>query len=355
MKQYDAIIIGFGKGGKKLAAELAGRNWKVAIDARPTVHVGRTLHNGYFPVASGQFGGTCVNVGCIPTKSLIHESEYAEKRFYNDYPNQSKLYAQAVGRKDKLVSFLREKNYENVKNNPNITLYDGTASFLSGDTVKVTSDKEETVLKGKEIFINTGATPVLPAIEGIADSKYVYTSETLLGLDKLPTQLLVIGGGAIGLEFATMYAGFGSQVTLLEAGSRFLSKVDRDIATSMLESLERKGIQVRLNARIQSAYDTAEGITLTYTDSSDGTPYYLKGDALLLATGRKPMIEALNLPKAGVLVNGRELSLSTNNFKPPLHTSGHWEMFEGANSSITCLSTTSASSATSCSATRSEA
>ncbi len=289
MKQYDAIIIGFGKGGKKLAAELAGRNWKVAI-------VERSPH---------MYGGTCVNVGCIPTKSLIHESEYAEKRFYNDYPNQSKLYAQAVGRKNKLVSFLREKNYENVKNNPNITLYDGTASFLSGDTVKVTSDKEETVLKGKEIFINTGATPVLPAIEGIADSKYVYTSETLLGLDKLPAQLLIIGGGAIGLEFATMYAGFGSQVTLLEAGNRFLSKVDRDIAASMLESLERKGIQVRLNARIQSAYDTAEGITLTYTDSSDGTPYYLKGDALLLATGRKPMIEALNLQKAGVLVNGQ--------------------------------------------------
>lgn len=89
MKQYDAIIIGFGKGGKKLAAELAGRNWKVAI-------VERSPH---------MYGGTCVNVGCIPTKSLIHESEYAEKRFYNDYPNQSKLYAQAVGRKNKLVSF----------------------------------------------------------------------------------------------------------------------------------------------------------------------------------------------------------------------------------------------------------
>lgn len=107
MKQYDAIIIGFGKGGKLLAAELAERNWKVAIVER----------------SPQMYGGTCVNVGCIPTKTLIHESEYAEKRYYDDYKNQSKLYALAVARKDKLVSFLREKNYENVKNKPNITLY----------------------------------------------------------------------------------------------------------------------------------------------------------------------------------------------------------------------------------------
>ena len=97
MKQYDAIIIGFGKGGKLLAAELAERNWKVAIVER----------------SPQMYEGTCVNVGCIPTKTLIHESEYAEKRYYDDYKNQSKLYALAVARKDKLVSFLREKNYEN--------------------------------------------------------------------------------------------------------------------------------------------------------------------------------------------------------------------------------------------------
>lgn len=226
MKQYDAIIIGFGKGGKLLAAELAERNWKVAIVER----------------SPQMYGGTCVNVGCIPTKALIHESEYAEKRYYDDYKNQSKLYALAVARKDKLVSFLREKNYENVKNKPNITLYDGTASFLSENTIRIVSGKDETILEGKEIFINTGSTPILPAIDGLKESKYVYTSETLLQSNKLPAHLLVIGGGAVGLEFATMYAGFGSHVTLLEAGNRFLPKVDRDIAASMLEALNRKRI-----------------------------------------------------------------------------------------------------------------
>lgn len=208
MKQYDAIIIGFGKGGKLLAAELSERNWKVAIVER----------------SPQMYGGTCVNVGCIPTKALIHESEYAERRYYDDYKNQSKLYALAVARKDKLVSFLREKNYENVKNKPNITLYDGTASFLSENTIRIISGKDETILEGKEIFINTGSSPILPAIDGLKESKYVYTSETLLQSDKLPAHLLVIGGGAVGLEFATMYAGFGSHVTLLEAGNRFLPK-----------------------------------------------------------------------------------------------------------------------------------
>lgn len=175
MKQYDAIIIGFGKGGKLLAAELAERNWKVAIVER----------------SPQMYGGTCVNVGCIPTKALIHESEYAEKRYYDDYKNQSKLYALAVARKDKLVSFLREKNYENVKNKPNITLYDGTASFLSENTIRIVSGKDETILEGKEIFINTGSTPILPAIDGLKESKYVYTSETLLQSNKLPAHLLV--------------------------------------------------------------------------------------------------------------------------------------------------------------------
>lgn len=170
MKQYDAIIIGFGKGGKLLAAELAERNWKVAIVER----------------SPQMYGGTCVNVGCIPTKALIHESEYAEKRYYDDYKNQSKLYALAVARKDKLVSFLREKNYENVKNKPNITLYDGTASFLSENTIRIVSGKDETILEGKEIFINTGSTPILPAIDGLKESKYVYTSETLLNRTNCP-------------------------------------------------------------------------------------------------------------------------------------------------------------------------
>lgn len=126
MKRYDAIIIGFGKGGKLLAVELANRNWKVAVIER----------------SPDMYGGTCINVGCIPTKTMINESEFAERIYQDDYKKQSKLYSLALRRKDKLVTFLREKNVENLTNNPNITLYDGTASFLCPDTVKVVPSPE---------------------------------------------------------------------------------------------------------------------------------------------------------------------------------------------------------------------
>ena len=252
MKQYDAIIIGFGKGGKLLAAELANRNWKVAIIER----------------SSQMYGGTCVNAGCIPTKTLIHESEQAEWLYRDNYDSQAKFYTSAVSRKNKLVSFLRDKNHEHLKSYPNITLYDGGASFMSNDTVKVAHDKKEILLQGKEIFINTGSTPILPDVEGLNESKHAFTSETLLRQSVLPKHLLILGAGTIGMEFATMYAGFGSRVTLLESGNRFMPKSDRDIAESMLEALKRKGIEVRLNVHALSMYDTANGMTLTYTDNS---------------------------------------------------------------------------------------
>lgn len=291
MKQYDAIILGFGKGGKYLAKELALHNWKVAvIEQSPEM-----------------YGGTCINVGCIPTKTMINESEFAERVYHDDYKNQSKLYSLAMARKDKLVSFLREKNVENLTSNPNITLFDGTASFICQDTVLVTpaseSNKRPFELEAKEIFINTGATPILPDIDGLQGNRYVYTSDTLLQADVLPHHLIIIGSGAIGLEFATMYSGFGSKVTILEAGNRFLPRVDRDIATAMLEGLNRKNIEVRLNASVQSLHETTDGITAVYTDASDGTPYFLEGDALLVATGRKPMIDSLELHKAAIKVN----------------------------------------------------
>lgn len=160
-------------------------------------------------------------------------------------------------------------------------------------------------MQGKEIFINTGSTSIIPAIDGIRDSKRVYTSSTLLDMELLPQHLIIVGGGYIGLEFASMYAEFGSKVTILEGGRFFMPREDRDIANSVREVLERKGIEIRLNARAQSIHDTADGVTLAYTDASDGTPYFIDGDAILLATGRKPMIDGLNLQAAGVQVDSQ--------------------------------------------------
>ena len=122
-------------------------------------------------------------------------------------------------------------------------------------------------------------------------------------LDVLPRHLIIVGGGYIGLEFASMYASFGSKVTVLEGGNKFIAREDRDIADAVKETLEKKGIEIRLNARAQSIHDTADGVTLTYTDTADGKPVTIEGDAILVATGRKPMTEGLNLQAAGVEVD----------------------------------------------------
>lgn len=287
MKQYDAIIIGFGKAGKTLAAELSNRGWQVAVVER----------------SSMMYGGTCPNIACIPTKTLVHEAGIAALLYHDDYPKQANLYKQAIGRKNRLTSFLRNNNYERLSKRPNVTVYTGEGSFVSANIIKVALPEGDIELQGKEIFINTGSTPIIPAIDGIKESQKVYTSTTLLDLNMLPQRLIIVGGGYIGLEFASMYAEFGSKVTLLEGGNRFMPRNDQDIANSVKEVLEKKGIEIHLNARAQSIHDTNDGVTLTYSDVSDGTPYFVDGDAILIATGRKPMIEGLNLQAAGIGVD----------------------------------------------------
>ena len=287
MKQYDAIIIGFGKAGKTLAAELSNRGWQVAVVER----------------SSMMYGGTCPNIACIPTKTLVHEAGIAALLYHDNYPKQANLYKQAIVRKNRLTSFLRNNNYERLSKRPNITVYTGEGSFVSANIIKVALPEGDIELQGKEIFINTGSTPIIPAIDGIKESQKVYTSTTLLDLNVLPQHLIIVGGGYIGLEFASMYAEFGSKVTLLEGGNRFMPRNDQDIANSVKEVLEKKGIEIHLNARAQSIHDTNDGVTLTYSDVSDGTPYFVDGDAILIATGRKPMIEGLNLQAAGIGVD----------------------------------------------------
>lgn len=287
MKQYDAIIIGFGKAGKTLAAELSNRGWQVAVVER----------------SSMMYGGTCPNIACIPTKTLVHEAGIAALLYHDDYPKQANLYKQAIGRKNRLTSFLRNNNYERLSKRPNVTVYTGEGSFVSANIIKVALPEGDIELQGKEIFINTGSTPIIPAIDGIKESQKVYTSTTLLDLNVLPQHLIIVGGGYIGLEFASMYAEFGSKVTLLEGGNRFMPRNDQDIANSVKEVLEKKGIEIHLNARAQSIHDTNDGVTLTYSDVSDGTPYFVDGDAIFIATGRKPMIEGLNLQAAGIGVD----------------------------------------------------
>lgn len=279
MKQFDAIIIGFGKGGKTLAGHLAKQGKKVAMIEKSEM----------------MYGGTCINVGCIPSKSLVHSA--AESKLHNEasFAEKAVSYKKAIEEKRSLTAKLRKKNYDKLADHPNITVINGEASFLSSTVVTVNGKEGTKELQAPNIFINTGSSSVIPAIKGIEGNPHVFYSNTLMDLDKLPEHLVIIGGGYIGLEFASMYANFGSKVTVLQHGGTFLPKEDTDIATEIRSNLEAQGVQFLLNAATQEI--TSDGKVLAEVD---GIATVLTADAVLIATGRKANVEGLHLEAAGV-------------------------------------------------------
>ena len=289
MNAFDVIIIGFGKGGKTLAAEFAKRGQKVAIIER----------------SDKMYGGTCINIGCIPTKTLVHQAKMASALKDATFEERSEFYRNAVSVKESVTSALRNKNYHNLADNPNVTVYTGIGSFVSADVVAVRTATEKIRLTSKQIIINTGAETVIPPIEGVAGNPFVYTSTSIMELADLPRRLVIIGGGYIGLEFASMYASFGSQVTVLESYPELIAREDRDIAASVKETLEKKGIVFRMNAKVQSVNRVEDKAIVTFADSQTSEVFVLEADAVLLDTGRRPNTKDLNLEVAGVEVDVR--------------------------------------------------
>ncbi len=283
MEQYDAIIIGFGKGGKTLASKLAQRGQKVAVVEQ----------------SDKMYGGTCINIGCIPTKTVVHSAKLAKPNA--SWEEKQDYYSKAIARKDGLRSLMRDKNHHKLADNPRVTVYTGVGSFAGTDTVEVRTNKGSIYLHAPQIYINTGAEPIIPSISGIVDNPYVHTSTTIMEQKILPKRLVIIGGGYIGLEFASIYSSFGSQVTVLEEHSRLMALEDLDIATAVQETMEHKGIAFRLNARVLSVQDK----TVVYQNLLTGNEHHIEADAILLATGRRPNTANLNLGAAGVKANSR--------------------------------------------------
>lgn len=289
MNAFDVIIIGFGKGGKTLAAEFAKRGQKVAIIER----------------SDRMYGGTCINIGCIPTKTLVHQAKIASGMTESTLEEKSKFYRDAIAVKETVTDALRNKNYHNLADNPNVTVYTGVGSFVSADTVAVRTATEEILLTSNQIIINTGAETIIPSIDGIEGNPFVYTSTSIMELTTLPRHLVIVGGGYIGLEFASMYASFGSQVTVLESYPELIVREDRDIAASVKDTLEKKGIIFRMNAKVQSVKHDEGKAVVVYADSQTNEVIELEADAVLLATGRRPNTKDLNLEAAGVEVDAR--------------------------------------------------
>lgn len=275
MYDYQAIIIGFGKAGKTLAAFLAGQGWRVAMVEE----------------SAQMYGGTCINIGCIPTKMLVHDAEL--------HGPGEQAFSQAMARKRQVTGLLREKNYQNLAGLEQVTVIDGRAEFIDPHRISVQGAAGTQVLSGERIFINTGAVSRRPAIDGLAHSQRSYDSTGLLQLTQRPVRLGIIGGGYIGLEFASMFAQFGSAVTVFEEAGVLLGREDRDMAQAIQQILSDAGVSFTFNAGVKQVRDVEGGVEVVH---QGGVQQF---DALLVAAGRVPNTAGLQLARAGVETDER--------------------------------------------------
>lgn len=298
MKKFDAIIIGAGQAGPSLAGKLTGAGMTVAFIERKL------------------FGGTCVNTGCMPTKTLV-ASAYAAylARRAADFGimlegavqvdmKKVKARAQTVSTNARtgLEKYLRGMN--------GCTVIEGHARFESSDSVRV----GEELLTAPRIFINVGGRAIVPDFPGIGEVPFL-TNTTMLALDQLPEHLVVVGGSYIGLEFAQMYRRFGSQVTVVEKGPRLVAREDEDISEAIREILLREGITVRTGAECIRLAPHEKGVSVG-VNCATGEPASI-GSHVLLAVGRQPNTADLGLEKAGIATDARgyitvDDSLATN-------------------------------------------
>ena len=287
MKKYDAVIIGFGKGGKTLAGFLAGKGQNVALVEK----------------SDKMYGGTCINVGCIPSKKLVNSTKVLKNKGLDNVEAKEKFYAESIDNKNALIGALRGKNYEMLASKDTVTVYDGTGSFVSKNVVNVENNGENIQIEGEKIFINTGSTTIIPGIKGISESKHVYTSTSLMELKELPKKLTVIGAGYIGLEFASMYSEFGSEVTVIDMADRLMPREDEEIAERVKAILEAKGIKFLLKSKIEEISDRNDkGYVKISGETGENE---VESDAILVAIGRKPNTDGLNLEAAGVKTDER--------------------------------------------------
>ncbi|KAA0088343.1 FAD-containing oxidoreductase [Trinickia soli] len=285
-QRFEAIIIGTGQSGPPLAARLSGAGMKVAI------------------VERARFGGTCVNTGCIPTKTLI-ASAYAAH-----LARRADEFGVAVGgpvtvdmkqvkaRKDRISAHSSQGVEQWVRALENCTVYRGHARFESAHVVRV----DDELLEADRIYINVGGRALIPSMQGLDQVDYL-TNSSMMDVDFVPEHLIVVGGSYVGLEFGQMYRRFGSRVTIVEKGARLIAREDEDVSQAVREILESEGIDIQLNANCLTVRRDA-GNVVVGLDCATGARE-VAGSHLLLAVGRVPNTDDLGLDRAGVETDAR--------------------------------------------------
>ncbi len=285
-ERYDAIVIGTGQSGPSLADRLAEEGMKTAVLERE------------------RFGGTCVNVGCTPTKALVASARAAHvARRAADFGVELEAHVsvdmkRVKARKDDIVRPSTEGVEQWLEGTPNVTVYRGHGRFEGATTVRV----NEQLLEADKIFLNVGTRALTPEMPGLEEIDYL-TNSSMMEVDFLPEHLIIIGGSYIGLEFAQIYRRFGSQVTVVDRGDRLIGRDDEDVSESVREILESEGIHVRLNAECISFAKQSDAIAAGVL-CKEGPPDVV-GSHVLLAIGRVPNTADLGLEKAGVEVDDR--------------------------------------------------
>ena len=288
MRKIDAIVIGSGQGGVPLAKKLAKSGLQTAI------------------IEKRWIGGTCINDGCTPTKTMIADARtaYVVKNSYNhgiDVRSFSVDLQKIIARKNKVVQMFRDGSQKGLEKTANLEVIFGEAQFTGDKTITITKkDGSTEVLRADKIFINTGAKPSVPKISGL-DAIPFYNSTTLLDIDKIPSHLIIVGASYIALEFGQLFRRLGSEVSILEKGDRFLSKEDEDISKAVKEMLEAEGIHIHMQAEAKSVSQSApEKIQM---ELSTGTT--LQGSHVLIASGRVPQTDRLQADKSGIALDER--------------------------------------------------
>lgn len=271
MQKYDVIVIGFGKAGKTLAVKMKQLGKSVAVIEQN----------------DQMYGGTCINIGCIPTKTLIRVAD------------EGGDFQEAMAERKAVTDRLRGKNYA-MLDSAEVDVYHAKAQFVDNKTIEITAEDQSTKqLTGDVIVINTGAVSNILPIDGLTTTANVYDSTGIQQLDQLPAKLGVIGGGNIGLEFASLYATLGSEVTVFEAAPTLLGHEEPIVAELAKEYLNEKGITIYENAKVQAVSEQDNGVKLVTADGE------FQFDAVLYATGRKPAVEGLNLEATDIELTER--------------------------------------------------
>ncbi len=289
MESYDVVVIGSGPGGYVCAIRAAQLGFKTAI-----IEKYKTL------------GGTCLNVGCIPSKALLDSSEHYFNAVHNfkehgikldklavDMPQMIKRKKEVVEQTTKGIDFLMDKN--------KVTVYHGLGSFVDKNTVKITKEDGEEKITGKNIVIATGSKPnYFPGME--PDKKRIITSTEALELTAVPKSMIVIGGGVIGLELGSVYARLGSEINVVEFMDRIIPTMDSSMSKEMLKVLKKEGLQFNFKHKVQKVENTGEGVKVTALNAKEEEVTF-EAEYCLVSVGRKPYTEGLGLENIGLTPN----------------------------------------------------